>query len=792
MSAVIVQDPGTGSVVGFSNNGVIGSPVQLSNQNDAGVSGWIWELVDKPSGSAAVLDDVNSATPQFTPDVAGTYLINLKTYADAGHTTLDDEDQTATGTPLAGIFNVSWRIPAATETTEANPTRGWAGHQMNDILKETARHLFMGHFDSVISAGDSPYSPVSYETVLVNTTGGAVTVNLPAIAASNKGHRITIKDVGRAAAAITVARAGSDTIDGATSMSLAGTGKEGEYAVLESDGTSEWHRIGGFSAVAGGSLTAPANPGDDGKVAIASGGDLTYGLVNTAQIAASAVTLAKLAGDVTLAAVIAKGNTTGANPILQSSGSAYDSEAGVDTLFKRDGNNRIVFASTSTQFRDPATPANSLIQLANGQVELLNGTTFNVIDSIGLDLALRVGASTRFNTSGVNTITRPGANGNVTMANSAGAFKAQYKESDDEFQIASAVPINWPVGEALIQKAGFNRFHTFGASTLIGAADGGSVNFLINNTLYANVFDDTGGTGAYGLNISSVVGSTAFVGLGIAPSSGDGITLHLQGSPAAAGDNDGGGAWVLPGGGTGTGSPGDAGIANNSAVPIWYWDGSEDVMQGVRETRITRDALTTTQAYGLRLRNTTAGTGGTPQQFSPMLAFEGHSADDEGLDQQIEAAMQLQPAASDPNAKFQLAFLRQVPGGGGWQQFADFEIGGTLFPRFELVAGAGGSATFRAAPINSASKAPDSKLQSAINSGAGDDGDPGFSDSSGTMMLKYDATNDRIVPSKVIVWDTELVSDPATGGGEWALYPKADGMYVRAPGNGLVSQLAGT
>lgn len=250
MSATIVQDPGTGSVVGFSNNGVVGTAVQLSNQDDTGVLGWEWVIVDRPAGSVAALDDENSATPQYTPDVAGTYLIELTTYTDAGRTTVDDTNQTATGVPLAGIFNVDWRIPAATETVEASATRGWAV-EVNEILKEAAKHLYVGHFDSPITAAQSPYSPQSYETVPVDTTGGAVTVDLPAVAAANKGHRILVHDVGRAAAQITIAPNGSDTIAGAaSSIAIAGTGLEGDFRWLQSDGSGGWDLVGGIAVVA--------------------------------------------------------------------------------------------------------------------------------------------------------------------------------------------------------------------------------------------------------------------------------------------------------------------------------------------------------------------------------------------------------------------------------------------------------------------------------------------------------------------------------------------------------------
>src|SRR5690606_36229094 len=49
-------------------------------------------------------------------------------------------------------------------------------------------------------------------------------------------------------------------------------------------------------AIAGTPLTAPANPADNGKVAIASGGNLTYATVANANVAAdAAIAVSKLA-----------------------------------------------------------------------------------------------------------------------------------------------------------------------------------------------------------------------------------------------------------------------------------------------------------------------------------------------------------------------------------------------------------------------------------------------------------------------------------------------------------------
>lgn len=77
--------------------------------------------------------------------------------------------------------------------------------------------------ETTVAVGASPYTPLATDTLLVLTTsGGAITINLPS-AASRSGYPLTIKDnTGNAATNnITVNRNGSDTIEGQTSFTIA-------------------------------------------------------------------------------------------------------------------------------------------------------------------------------------------------------------------------------------------------------------------------------------------------------------------------------------------------------------------------------------------------------------------------------------------------------------------------------------------------------------------------------------------------------------------------------------------
>jgi len=77
--SLIITQSGTPGTPGVSRDDLsLGVPVVISNDNNAGVTVWSWRLLARPSGSAAALLTNNDPTTQFTPDLAGSYLIELK------------------------------------------------------------------------------------------------------------------------------------------------------------------------------------------------------------------------------------------------------------------------------------------------------------------------------------------------------------------------------------------------------------------------------------------------------------------------------------------------------------------------------------------------------------------------------------------------------------------------------------------------------------------------------------------------------------------------------------------
>jgi hypothetical protein len=109
MTQALIQINGT---TGSNDNLPINTLVQLNNLGNGGEVTWLWALLDKPAGSLATLSATNIQNPTFTPDVEGTYLIQVIV-----NESLSSE---ATNTAIAGIRYLKsyQRAPAGGEETQ--------------------------------------------------------------------------------------------------------------------------------------------------------------------------------------------------------------------------------------------------------------------------------------------------------------------------------------------------------------------------------------------------------------------------------------------------------------------------------------------------------------------------------------------------------------------------------------------------------------------------------------------------------------------------------------------------
>ncbi len=129
--------PGLGTAGEGRNDLVIGEQVDLSDAEvaNAGLD-YFWEFVDVPIGSAVVMNDADTATPNFTPDVTGSYKVRA-TVASLFQT---DE---ILAVPLE---NTGARIPSFREQTEYDGDG-------NELGWHEAMTTFMRATDEMLTGG---------------------------------------------------------------------------------------------------------------------------------------------------------------------------------------------------------------------------------------------------------------------------------------------------------------------------------------------------------------------------------------------------------------------------------------------------------------------------------------------------------------------------------------------------------------------------------------------------------------------------------------------------------------
>lgn len=125
-----------------------GTVITLSNQNNTGVSSWLWQIADKPTGSVASLSSSSTPTATITLDVEGTYLIKL---------TVNGGESTNTATAAIPTLLTGIRLPAAGEKAESDPVRGWTP-ALNSALQSLESSAHTGTIiacvaDSTIAVG---------------------------------------------------------------------------------------------------------------------------------------------------------------------------------------------------------------------------------------------------------------------------------------------------------------------------------------------------------------------------------------------------------------------------------------------------------------------------------------------------------------------------------------------------------------------------------------------------------------------------------------------------------------
>jgi hypothetical protein len=205
-------------------------------------------------------------------DADGDVTVSTETVSqiEGAATSATAADASATAAAASAAAAAASETAAGVSETNAAASAAAAAAAADDII-----------FNDVvyITNAASPYTLLTTQSgvlLAIDTSGGAVTVNLPSIASAGDGWRISAKKTTGDANFVTFARNGTDTIDGNTSDTITTVGQSKTY-VADTDGTpDDWTSVNfgstlgrtwtHFTYTASGGETSVTGADDDGVV----------------------------------------------------------------------------------------------------------------------------------------------------------------------------------------------------------------------------------------------------------------------------------------------------------------------------------------------------------------------------------------------------------------------------------------------------------------------------------------------------------------------------------------------
>ena len=175
MPAAVIQFNGT---TGSVQNLAIGTSVALSNLSNSGVSTWAWSFLFVPTGSSASIATPTASTASFTPDLEGTYLVQLVVNGGASI----GETDAQCGAVLTQELGL--RIPAGGETVQFSALYGWAVALNADLSTLEKDQRVNGNKTSGISSGTFGAGSVVYVNGQASLANGDALPQVVAASAS--------------------------------------------------------------------------------------------------------------------------------------------------------------------------------------------------------------------------------------------------------------------------------------------------------------------------------------------------------------------------------------------------------------------------------------------------------------------------------------------------------------------------------------------------------------------------------------------------------------------------------
>jgi hypothetical protein len=207
-------------------------------------------LVDAAAATTSAAAAASSATAAAaSASTASTQASNASTSASNASTSATSAASSATSATNSATTATTQASASSTSATAAASSATSAAASATSAAAAAASGMYSAVQDK--SAAYTVVTGDAGDLIRVTTTAGAVTITLPLISGQSDGFKIAVVKWSSDANGVTVARSGSDTINGATSYSIA-TQYSSATFVADFE-TNQWFAVSGLSGATTGS-----------------------------------------------------------------------------------------------------------------------------------------------------------------------------------------------------------------------------------------------------------------------------------------------------------------------------------------------------------------------------------------------------------------------------------------------------------------------------------------------------------------------------------------------------------